>query len=110
MLLALLGVGGPGPGGPWPVRIPGEGRTPPRGPSPAFAADTPAKHVHPITRGSHVRAVRQSQNDTLQGEQTALAIKAGGIAGQAPVRADDAMARHDDENRIAPGRPADRPR
>src|SRR6476661_7382167 len=50
------------------------------------------------------------ERDALQAEQLHLAVEAAGIAGETSVRADYAVARQHDRNRVAVHRAADRAR
>src|SRR5204862_290777 len=43
----------------------------------------------------------QREHARLEVEQRALALETAAVAGEAPVGADDAMARHDDRDRVA---------
>src|SRR5690349_6631820 len=46
----------------------------------------------------------------FQGKERPLFVQAAGVAGELAARADDAVARHDDADRIAPGRRPSRAR
>src|SRR5690625_7970569 len=48
--------------------------------------------------------------NSLQLQQKPLPIQAAAVSTQSPARADDAMARHDDADRVAPDRRTYRPR
>ena len=76
---------------------------------PAHRRAAPARASPPHGGAEPARPPRTSKR-ALEAEQRLLALQAAGVADQAPARAHDAVARHDDRDRVAVERAADGPR